>query len=83
MAGILEEDPLALALAGGEDYELLFTVSAEDVDAFEKALVPLKLKATRIGKIVKDSKRRAALDDFGKEMSPARFGYDHLAGVMD
>ena len=62
-------DPLALALGGGEDYVLLFTLP-------EGVAPPPEMRARRIGKITK--RRRVTLVN-GKERSdlPA-IGWDHL-----
>ncbi len=45
-------DPVAVAVAGGEDYELLLAVSSRKVAAAEEALRRLGLPVTRIGRIV-------------------------------
>jgi thiamine-monophosphate kinase len=46
-----EQDPVTLALAGGEDYELLFTVPAGRRAGFERAKVAQHLPVSRIGTI--------------------------------
>lgn len=44
-----KQDPLMLALAGGEDYELLFTVPARQRARFERATAAKRPHITRIG----------------------------------
>jgi len=45
------QDPAVLALAGGEDYELLFTVAPRQRSRFERATAAKHLHVTRIGTI--------------------------------
>ena len=59
------------AMAGGDDYELLFTVAPGDA-----GLVPTG--CTRIGVITRGSSVECLRD--GKPMQIARRGYDHFAG---
>ena len=47
----LNMDPSALALAGGEDYELLFTVAADDEQKLERQARAKRFLVTRIGTI--------------------------------
>ena len=71
------EDCLRLALAGGEDYELLFTAREEVMDRV-KGGIPCTV--TVIGEIVKDEARRVRLMDAeGNELSLAETGWDHFA----
>ncbi len=44
-------DPGALALAGGEDYELLFTVAADDEQKLERQARARRFLVTRVGRI--------------------------------
>lgn len=62
-------DPLALALGGGEDYVLLFTLP--------EGIAPPEPGARRIGRIIK-GKRLALLRD-GKRTDLPDAGWDHLA----
>jgi len=69
----------ALALAGGDDYELLFTAAPENRDSIEALgrapAAPLRL--TRIGRIVASSGVRI-LDARGVAMAIDARGYDHF-----
>ena len=62
-------DPLALALGGGEDYVLLFTLP-------EGVTPPLEMKARRIGRITKE--KRVALVSGGERSDLPALGWDHL-----
>jgi len=72
----LERDCL---LAGGDDYELLFT-AAPEFDSDIKALAgKLELPLTRIGEIVAGPSGELVLcDDGGNVITPATRGYDHF-----
>ena len=73
----LARDPLAMALDGGEDYELLFTVRPAKTAAVE-ALVQ-KHRLTRIGVVTKG--RTIALVGPGKKRRPLRVrGFEHFTG---
>lgn len=76
--GFRETDWLALALHGGEDYELLFTVSPPKVP-----LVPRAFQGTplhRIGEITRFKALRLAGPD-GRERKLEPGGYDHFRQV--
>ena len=66
-------------LAGGDDYELLFTAAAAS-DAGVAALgAELQLPLTRIGEIVSGPPGTLALvDALGKDITPAQRGFDHF-----
>lgn len=69
LCGDLGLDPIELALAGGEDYELLFTTSPD---------AEVRVPATQIGTITEDSEARV-LDDEGQPIVIARSGFDHFS----
>lgn len=73
-------DPARLAMSGGEDYELLFTVSRGHIKDFEKwsAGGNFGCRLTRIGRMTKDAGACVALDDRGKPMEMECGGYDHF-----
>ena len=66
-------DPLALALHGGDDYELLFTVPAKREHELNAA--PRGLRLTRIGEISKE-KRMVLCDASGRERRLEPQGWD-------
>ena len=67
---------LELALAGGEDYELLFTGSMAAIDNVKKAAA---CPVTVIGEITAERKGEVSLiDGMGKAIDLAREGWDHF-----
>jgi len=64
-------DPMEKALAGGEDYELLFTAS-------EGTVLPEIINATRIGTITEDSHRKIRYFENGREIQFSPTGFDHF-----
>jgi len=75
------DDAVAMAVSGGEDYELLFTGPAGVVDRVRgRFAIPI----TVIGSIVEDSKRRVRFfDEKGQEVSFPSAGWDHFGGHAD
>jgi thiamine-monophosphate kinase len=72
----LERDCL---LAGGDDYELLFTATASRDKDIEALAGKLQLPLTRIGKITSGAPGELLVcDDNGTVITPARRGYDHF-----
>ena len=70
------EEPLELALSGGEDYELLFTASAEVIEGVKRAA---SCPVTVIGEIVAGKKGEITLvDRKGKPVSLDRRGWEHF-----
>ncbi len=69
-------EALAMALAGGEDYELIFTA---DVKAVEGIKAQADIPVSIIGEIVADEKRRVILiDEEGNPTSPPHGGWEHF-----
>jgi thiamine-monophosphate kinase len=67
---------LELALSGGEDYELLFTASAEIIDSVSKIA---KCPITVIGDMVADKEHRVSLfDPKGNPFKLDRGGWEHF-----
>jgi thiamine-monophosphate kinase len=67
-------DPFALAVAGGEDFELLFTADEARVGPIAEALDELGTKVTSIGSIAGAGRRlgHRTLEEWGRR------GWDHL-----
>ncbi len=72
-----ENECLRYALAGGDDYELLFSVAPANVEAVRARSIA-GTPVTRIGVMTAESGVRCVLG--GNEYSPAHTGYDHFAG---
>lgn len=65
------------ALTGGEDYELCFTIPAEQKTAFEQAIAPLDVPCHCIGKITEQPLR---LLRHGTPVTlPTQIGFDHFS----
>ncbi len=65
----------ALALGGGEEYELLFIAPEEIMD---RAIASLELPCTVIGEIVVGPERVKVVDQNGKEIPVDQSGWDHF-----
>lgn len=80
-AEALASQPLALqyecALAGGDDYELLFTAAPAQRAAIEAAAARANTPVTRIGSMTKGSEL-CVLDAQGKPLALSRRGFDHF-----
>ena len=75
-AAMADQDALELALSGGDDYELLFTVPEERVDALERAVSGSEPAVTRIGVVQPGS--GAGLKGPKGEREIGSLGHDHL-----
>ena len=71
-------DPVELALTGGGDYELLFSVRPERVSAAREAVRAVGGEATVIGSLVESAAGRLLRLDGGVESPLPRAGWDHL-----
>ncbi|MFH0798717.1 MAG: thiamine-phosphate kinase, partial [Pseudomonadota bacterium] len=80
-ARALGHDPVKLALAGGEDYELVFTVADSRIAEFEKVAkgCPMRCRVTRIGTTVADRHARLVIGSEGKALDLPSGGYDHFS----
>jgi thiamine-monophosphate kinase len=65
-------------LAGGDDYELLFTAPAARRAEVEAAGAAAGVAVTRIGRIVGDGRGARLLDAQRKPIEVARRGFDHF-----
>ena len=70
----LSQKSLELALSGGEDYELLFTASAEVIDKVKRAA---SCPITVIGEIVAD-KKITLVDSQGNPFKLGKAGWEHF-----
>jgi len=70
----LSQKSLELALSGGEDYELLFTASAEIIDKVKRAA---SCPITVIGDIVAD-KKITLVDSQGNPFNLGKAGWEHF-----
>ena len=76
-AGILQRDPVSIALAGGEDYELLLAVAPGDVDDVIAAVGEVGTSLKPIGEVVKTGLRIMAANAID-ELNPDALGFDHF-----
>jgi thiamine-monophosphate kinase len=76
--GSYSRDPYALALTGGEDYELLFTSPRAKQQAVAKLAQELGIPITSIGKIVDVAQGVTIYGEDGKEYPIAQRGHDHF-----
>lgn len=75
LASIMKWDPIELALYGGEDYHLLFTVAAEKRIEFAKHATDLKLY--EVGVMTDQADGIHAVDSKG-ELIPLKEGFQHF-----
>ncbi|HET6633027.1 MAG TPA: thiamine-phosphate kinase [Rhodanobacteraceae bacterium] len=71
------DEALQQALAGGDDYELCFTVPAAEAHAVAADLARLGCGATRIGNVTEGQGVRV-LDASGMPVHPRRRGWEHF-----
>jgi thiamine-monophosphate kinase len=79
LAATEDIDPLTLFLAGGDDYELLFTVPRADVPRLEERAAGFDVPVTRIGRVEQGS--GAVLTDGRTWTDVSSMGHDHLAAA--
>jgi len=68
----------ALQAAGGDDYELAFTLPPQHVAAVTRDLARLGCGATRIGRVVAGTAVRL-VDDEGNDIAMPHRGWEHFA----
>ena len=71
-------DTYALALTGGEDYELLFTAPEERTAAIQKLAQEMGIPITMIGEITDASHEMKIYREDGKEYRIEQWGHDHF-----
>jgi thiamine-monophosphate kinase len=77
-APLLRRPLLEYAAGGGEDYELLFTVSPRNQKPLEALGRRRKFSWTRIGVIVRKEERIALVDESGRPLKMESPGFDHF-----
>ncbi len=78
LAALAEAERIELALAGGDDYELLFSAAAENRGAIAALGAHGTLELTRIGTIVPGA-GVTVVDARGRPVPLARAGFNHFA----
>lgn len=74
----VKQDAIALALAGGEDYELLFTVPARHRASFQRVSARRRCRVTRVGRMTAAKEGlQMTLSDGGRRSLPIR-SYEHF-----
>lgn len=71
------DNPFALALSGGEDYELLFTAPPEREQELGNLFTSFSLPVTRIGEIT-SAKGLTIITPDGKPYIPVSCGFNHF-----
>jgi thiamine-monophosphate kinase len=80
LAAVLPIDPLRLALAGGEDYELLAALPQDSVpEARRRISESFGVGLTDVGDVTEDA-LVTAVDAEGNEAPLEAEGWDHFAG---
>lgn len=79
----LECDKLTACLAGGEDFEILFTAAPSERESFARAAEAMELRLTRIGSIRAGRPGEVDWrDEQGRELRLNVEGYDHFRGTL-
>lgn len=74
-----DPDLLRFALAGGEDYELLFTLPEEQVAGAQRAAAVCQVPICEIGCIVAEREALWLVDDSGRHPAPQERGFSHFS----
>jgi thiamine-monophosphate kinase len=72
------QDPQMLALAGGEDYELLFTVPSGQSARFERATRAHRIPVTRVGRMVASGRGLHMIMPSGRRQPLPFVSYEHF-----
>jgi thiamine-monophosphate kinase len=83
LAGLVGEDPLAWALYGGEDFELVFTVPARDAPVIERALAAANVPCCLVGEILPPEKGICLETKPGEKIPLPRKSFDHFRADED
>lgn len=78
VAKAVGQDPLAWALHGGEDYQLLFTCPGEAVAEIRAAAEAVGVEVAVIGRITPSAEGVRLVEEDGREQ-PLEAGFDHFA----
>jgi len=70
--------PLSFALAGGEDYELLFTAAPKNAEKIQKIFQKLQTPVSNIGKIVHRKNKIRVLEAEKKPLHFTAKGFEHF-----
>jgi len=76
-----QTDPFLMPLAGGEDYELLFTVPPDKYTAVMATLTPLATQVTLLGEITTAGLK--VIGAGGEEYPVPASGYNHFLPAID
>jgi thiamine-monophosphate kinase len=74
----VKQDPHVLALAGGEDYELLFTVPARLRRRFERASATQRLRINRVGRMTPSEEGLRMMLPDGRQRPLPSSSYEHF-----
>lgn len=66
------------AIAGGDDYQLLFTAAPEKADIFQKMSLDLNVKITKVGRVTKQGENLVQLLEDGKPSSIKLKAFQHF-----
>jgi thiamine-monophosphate kinase len=77
---VLAADPAQIEaiLTGGDDYEILATISSDKVEPFRRACAAARVPATEIGQIVSGEAAPRFLGPEGKPLTFARPSFSHF-----
>ncbi|MDF2458902.1 MAG: thiL [Nitrospira sp.] len=74
----VKQDPAILALAGGEDYELLFTIPSRQSARFERATRAHRIRVTRVGRMLSPGRGLHMVMPSGRRQPLPFVSYEHF-----